>query len=692
MIKNIKEQIVDKFFPNKTIPIIFSVWILSLTAYYCINTPWLRFLSDGRSDTKELIAETLKFHWVPVFLSRLPYVFYALILNFIALLMGSRILRWLKADFDSYIDRIIFSVPLGWSVYSIGIFWLGISKLLYVEAVYCFLTLLGVLSILEIKRFFNPPHPTPLPLGERIEVRGRFKIDKTDLVFLPMMIIFFAVQLVTSFSPVWSNDALVYHMALPKLYIKHHALIHIPGLFFSTLPSHTEMLYLLGLITSGETLSKLFSFSISLMFLISIFSIGTKYFSKGAAYLAALIMMQASLFFSPYFTEPWTDIALGLFSLLGVYAFFMWIEGKRGGYLYLSIVCCALAAATKMQGLFFVPLFFVGFFVTVKRDRYFLKKLAWCIMVVSVIALPWYIRSWWLTGDPVFPFLYKYLGAKHWNECSNGYFWEFLSEWKGAKSFSDFIRINKDLFLSGFGISSFTPIIMVFLIPALITLRNWNTLIRYLFFITFLYYIFLIFTSPQFRFYYVCFAILSIIVAHFIKTVWTKYLLTRVPIVLCIITFSVLYFFGFYSSIGERPFFAGLGVLDRKQFLNDSPYEYLRESSRAAAWINENLPHDSKILCWGTRTGYYLDWDYIAVNPAFQSILDFSMIIDTPTFLKSIKKLGVTHLLYCESDLTSPRGNVKEFLSRCVSELLQSGEITLIKQFDNSAIYTVNAR
>jgi hypothetical protein len=673
LLKTIKEQFLNKPSFSTALPIALSVWILSLTAYFCINTPWFDLFGSGRADTKQLIADVLKFHWVSAFLSRLPYLFYALILNLIALLIGNRILRWLKVDLDYNINKIVFSLPLGWSIYSIGIFYLGVSGLLYKEAVYCFLVFLGVLSILEIERFFRE--------WKALSSTSRFKMDKSDLVFLPVIIIFLAVQLVTSFSPVWSIDALVYHMGLPKLYMQHHTLVHVPGFLYSTLPAHTEMLYLLGLITSGETLSKLFCFSISLIFLLSIFSIGNKHFSKEAGYLAAITFVIVSPIFSGLFSEPYIDTSFGLFTLVGIYAFFMWLEERRVGYLYLSIINCALAAAVKIHGLFFVLLFFVGFLATVKMDRQFLKKLAWCIFAVGIIALPWYIRSWWLTGDPVFPFLYNYLGANHWNEYSKNCLEEFVSFYKsGIRSFS--------VFFPGNAILSPSSVIFIFWISALIALWNKNKLIMYLFVITLVYFIFLSFTHPRGRYFYVGLASMSIIGAHFIKIMWTKHLLMRISIILCLVVSSIATLCH-SVSLGwiEGPFFAGLGVLDRRQFLNESQYKYLRDSYKVSTWVNETLPQDSKILTW-YHHGYHLEREFVMVHPGFQSILNFGTINDAPTFLKSIKKLAITHLIYEPTGWMTP-GLPKEFLDKYVFELLESGKIALIKQIDNCTIYSL---
>ncbi|HLG29719.1 MAG TPA: hypothetical protein VI387_05865, partial [Candidatus Brocadiales bacterium] len=235
----------------------------------------------------------------------------------------------------------------------------------------------------------------------------------------------------------------------------------------------------------------------------------------------------------------------------------------------------------------------------------------------------------------------------------------------------------------------------------MITLKNWNLsaclperdsqsgnaqagkLIRYLFLIALVGYIFFIFTSPLVRYFYAGLAILSIIVAHFIRMIWTKYFLTRIPIILCILSISIA---SFSVSVRwfEGPFFAGLGVLDRIQFIN----ECWTSLYRASLWVNENLPQDARILStW--NPGYYLNREYVLTNPAFQGVLDFGRINDTKTLFKKIKELGITHLL-CNFDVPFiPYRHVGEFLKRCVLELLENGKIIMIKKIDSSTIYSV---
>jgi hypothetical protein len=104
-------------------------------------------------------------------------------------------------------------------------------------------------------------------------------------------------------------------------------------------------------------------------------------------------------------------------------------------------------------------------------------------------------------------------------------------------------------------------------------------------------------------------------------------------------------------------------------------------------WANENLPQDAKVLTWYLHA-YYLEREYQRVNPAWQGVLDFSKIKDAPTFLRSIKELGITHLLYqtpgCYIVL-----HAQKLIERCVTELIESGRVIMLKDVGKFAIYSL---
>jgi hypothetical protein len=63
---------------------------------------------------------------------------------------------------------------------------------------------------------------------------------------------------VAALAPETSQDALVYHLAVPQKFIEEGRIHHVEGNFFSAFPMNVEMLFTLGLILDGDSLAKSF--------------------------------------------------------------------------------------------------------------------------------------------------------------------------------------------------------------------------------------------------------------------------------------------------------------------------------------------------------------------------------------------------------------------------------------------------
>ncbi len=674
-LKGIKEQTKDKAPLRRAIPIILSVWIIGLTIYQCCFVGFFP-IEPLHFNTISLFVGALK--RVSISGSHITNILYALGFNLMAMLIGSRILRWLKVEPDSITTRLAFAIPIGLGIYSIGVFLIGICGLLYKEVVCVFLVFLAALSLSEMKPFLKD-------WRESVSSGA----SKIDYLFLPLIGLFVIMPLFVSFSPIACSDPLLYHMALPKIYLAHHGITYEPYSIFSTWPANTEMLYLLGLLISGESLSQLFSFSISLAFLFALFSFGKRFFSKTVGYLCVVIFLLIPTF-ATYISQLMVDTNFTLYAFLGIFAFLIWIEKKRDEWLYLSAICCGFAGAIKFHGLFFVLAFFISFFLTVKRDAIWGRRLFYCVLATGVVVLPWYVRSWILTGNPVLPFFYNFFGGKNWNEYSNLCYVDRHS-WFGfreIRNLQELVTVTKWLFFSntlGPGLSN--PLIFfIFLIPGLICFKGWNKTAWYLFFIALAHYIFSLLTSPQTRYIFPYFAVLSIMVAYIITMIWSRHVLLKVIIVLSLVSFIFVGLLKTYK-INERPFFTGLGVISAQEFLKHRFDSTLYDLSQ---WANKNLTKDAKILLW-TIKGYFLDKEYVWIDPAYQGLLDFGRINNSSEFLTAIKKLNITHILYFPNGLAPTPSNLphQQFLKLWHQELVDSGKIGLLKQIGDSGIYAL---
>ncbi|MGR3309217.1 MAG: ArnT family glycosyltransferase, partial [Candidatus Brocadiales bacterium] len=603
-----------------------------------------------------------------------------IVLNLIAVLTGYRILRWFRIGFDSNICKIVFSISIGWAVYSMGIFYLGVFCVLYKWVIYSFIGLLGILSIFEARNFLDD--------WKRLRTTGNksgnLKVNKADLVFLPIISIFLFIPFVTSFSPVSTSDAIEYHMALPKIYLIKHALVHIQGNWYSTLPAATEMLYLLGLAVSNDTLSKLFSFSITIMFFFSLFYAGTRFFTKSVGYLSIIVFLTINRVFF-FYSEPWVDISFTLFSLLGVFAFLNWLETRNDPWLYLSVLCCGFTASIKFHGLFIICLFVLGFFIMVEKDKRFFKRLLWCALLGGIVSLPWYVRSWILTGNPVFPLFRGLFEARHWSASTAETFQQAYLHTGLFSRLQDFLLFTAGTFFPGLAAWYTTPLIFsMFLIPAFVMFRQWNRWVKFLLIAGFLQYVFTFFSSPNLRFMFPCFAMLSLVVGYSAYILFEKYKFLRMPIIASFTIFIAIGLFKGYR-MNEIQLFVGLGSVGKEEFLTKT-YRGLYDYD-ITSWVNKHLPKaGSKILSW-KRYNYYLDIDYMCAVPTLGPF-DFSEVHDADSFYKYIQGYGITHLFYSSYPWTR-EGKIEQSLTTWVRELAQTKKIKLLKRGDKAVIYVL---
>ena len=99
-----------------------------------------------------------------------------------------------------------------------------------------------------------------------LKVEGRIGgttwINGLLLGFLGLLII--SIVVLSSVPPV-SKDALVHHLAVPKLYLEHGGMYEIPSMPFSYYPMNLDLLYLIPLSFGQDILPKFIHFCFALL-------------------------------------------------------------------------------------------------------------------------------------------------------------------------------------------------------------------------------------------------------------------------------------------------------------------------------------------------------------------------------------------------------------------------------------------
>src|SRR5262249_6331170 len=116
------------------------------------------------------------------------------------------------------------------------------------------------------------------------------------------------------------------------------------------------------------------------------------------------------------------DIAFAFFFFMAFVLALQHLDDGRRLPLILAGLCCGIVAGTKIPGAGAAPC--IGLLVVVSRSmpfdghefrRSLRDVLLWVALPAFALVLPWYIRSYVYTGNPLYPLLYRVFGGPDWS-------------------------------------------------------------------------------------------------------------------------------------------------------------------------------------------------------------------------------------------------------------------------------------
>jgi len=489
-------------------------------------------------------------------------------------------------------------------------------------------------------------------------------------LILTLVVVLIVSIVILSWVPPVSKDALVHHLAIPKLYLKHGGMYEIPFMPFSYYPMNLDLLYLIPLYFGNDILPKFIHFSFALLTAWLIFNYLKRRINTIYALLGIIFFLSIPIIVKLSITV-YVDLGLIFFSTASLLLLLKWIEnGFPLKFLILSAVFCGLAVGTKYNGL--VTLFLLTVFVPFLYSRYqqgtkprFFKAAGYGILFLFIAFIffsPWMIRNYLWTTNPLFP-LYD-----HWfnpqdvtDRQSIGLFsyrslvyhetwWKmallpariFFQGQDGNPQYFDG-RLNPFLF--------FLPFFAFYGIkrdPAII--RNEKKIM-----LTFvvLFFAFAFFSSSL-RIRYISpiippLVILSIFGVRKMVEVRKIQPQSLGKIGLAVIMFALFfslwlnaeYFFGQYKYVD--PFGYLDGTLTRNEYIDKYRLEF-----PTIRYVNENLPEDTRILFlfMGNR-GYYCNREYVFDMNNNESMLRQLVRSSKSSHkvLLGLKHMDITHLI-----------------------------------------------
>jgi 4-amino-4-deoxy-L-arabinose transferase-like glycosyltransferase len=297
----------------------------------------------------------------------------------------------------------LFALGVGLWIMAVGVLVIGAFSVPKVPLMFC-----GLIA-------WALPAPRKL-LGSSL--RSDESLDAWGKAMLVCLIGAALLNLPGALVPPFEYDELEYHLGAPAEYIRAGHIGFLPHNFYSNMPQLTEMLYLLGLVTTSDGAAKLLHWMFGVFAAVTVYSVATSLWTRKVGITAA------ALFYCTPFVQDLSqtgrvDLATTFFAALAFGGLLSWKREEVNRYLWLSALATGAAVATKWPAVGIALLPALGFVFLARRSW----RLTLCYGLVAGVAVaPWLVKNWVLAGNPVYPLLYGLFPSPHWSAAQAALF------------------------------------------------------------------------------------------------------------------------------------------------------------------------------------------------------------------------------------------------------------------------------
>jgi len=363
----------------------------------------------------------------------------------VVLFMGLEIVLGVNALCNlSPFRKLIVAFGSGFGMLSLILFLLGILHILYLPVVILVCLIPALLHFRRKSGFIAS-----------IGYSGYWKTIKNAsplyLIIGGLLLVTVLLNFLRAFVPITDHDSLESYLYVPKFYAQHHAISQLAFTKWDDLPLTAEMITTLGLLIKNEILSKLLTgFTLGVLSMLVIYAAGTLAVNRKTGLVAALMfyLIPEVLWIT---NTVKVDLAWAFFEFLAFFLFLAWNKSRNRQeqvpLLYFAFIFLGLGLGTKyvsLLTLIFVNLVLLGLFFA-RQWKLPFSSLAGILLKANlaaiILALPYFIKNYLYTGNPVFPYLfsphYEVDAVRSYSGASGilDYYWNlfFLRDFPAAK-------------------------------------------------------------------------------------------------------------------------------------------------------------------------------------------------------------------------------------------------------------------
>ena len=209
-------------------------------------------------------------------------------------------------------------------------------------------------------------------------------------------------------------DAVWYHVPLAAAIAQTGTLAPLPNLVQSFFPLSGELLSAVAILFGSLDAARYMHFGAGLASALAVGALGARVGAKGSALLAAIAWLAMPVVLWEM-TTAYIDLFAALFAALAMLEALRWMAHGSTADALMCGVFLGLAVGVKLTVAVVALPLGVAILLVHLRRRDQLAQLVGLVMAAALVASPWYVRAFALTGNPVFPFLNAVFQSAQWD-------------------------------------------------------------------------------------------------------------------------------------------------------------------------------------------------------------------------------------------------------------------------------------
>ncbi len=524
---------------------------------------------------------------------------------------------------------------LGFAALGQAAFVLAVARLLYSPALVAGVVALAGLAVIRFARERLEPRITAA-------LARRFAPTIADAP-LALAILFAATFLTSALDPSLAHDDNVYHLKLPREYLARHGFVALPMSLFANMPHFVELLYTLPMAVGDYTAAKVFNLSLAFWTIGGLVSFARPVVGRALAGVVALLYVggkNIQWHLGLAYVEP----VIGFFLLGATLAFLAWRETGNAGYIKILAVGCGVALASKYSAWFYAAVVLIVAIVAIARAPALAgrrrRECAVVLGIAAAIAAPWLVKNALITGNPIYPNLYRVFDGRYWSAVQEAQFLRSqAAAGGGPRDLFGLLAIPFDLTVrdARFFCPSFSISLMALFLAALAIPASYRAPRAGLLAISAGGFLAWVLSIHQGRFLVAWVPVMALSGALALAPLRGR------PRATLAVTLLVIAIAAHQIRAQLYPYTTRLDVLVRPR----AELEVHNANCRLCQFLNGAVPQDGKVLVFWDNRFYFLDRAYWADSAyeAPSALAWLRAFDDEEAFAREIVRLGFTHVV-----------------------------------------------